>query len=290
MGAYTGKMKTEVLLATRPLTSTERYGLITIQCEIPLFVWTELLTHRLFARNASSGRAMSVQRYTDMGYYKHPRIYQKASGMQASNQEIHYPLLAKLIIGLHWKMSVCTAGLLDRLGAAKEVSNRVIPPLKYVRGIVTGTEYAWANFLRLRNHPAADTAMQEFARMVQGAIERADWKYGQKHTPLYPYDLNPEPMLPHNYYELQQIAAARIARVSYARAKGKNDMELAGTLLKDGHLSPFEHIAEWKTNPKTCAFNVLPTDKLRIESQIRPDQHYSDYGWQSWRTELECYL
>lgn len=286
MGTYTG-MNVEILLATRPTKTAEKYGLLTIKVHVPNYIWMELLTHRIFARNATSNRAMSTDRSAGLGYYIPIAFYKDTKGMQASSVLCEHQTLLHVLWRLNWIINVGFAKIYERLNVAKEQRNRLLPKYQYQTGIVTGTEYAWANFLRLRNHPAADTAMQEFARMVQGAIERAEWKYSTQHIPLYPHDLKPEPMLTHNYYELKQIAAARIARVSYARTKGKNDLELANTLLKEGHLSPCEHIAEWKANPKMCAFNVIPNDRLRIESQIRPDQHYSEYGWQSWRTELE---
>lgn len=263
-------MKVAILCATRPEENISGCGLITIQCEVPLYVWTELLTHRLFARNASSARAMSTTRYAGMGHYTPDWFYAQGKGMASSDALVDHQWLLKLLWRANWNINLLFAKAFEKLGVCKEQRNRLIPPYKYARGIVTGTEGAWQSFLRIRNHYAADKAMQRFALMVKNEIRAIDWRYAKDHIPLLPYDAESQTV-----NEIKKIAAARIARVSYARDKGKNDLELAESLLRDGHMSPFEHIAEWVYNPTLCAFNVKVIDRDKL------------LGWESYRCQLE---
>lgn len=268
-----------VLLATRPkdILVPEGLGLITVQLECPLYVWTELLTHRTLARNASSGRAMSVDRYSGMGYYTPATFVRQGRGMQSSDIPIKQQTLARLIYDAHWNISVFVAKVLSHLGVAKEQANRIIPPTKIIRGIVTGSEWAWGNFLRLRYAPEADRAMRELAYSIKYNIERADWKYGSIHMPLKQPDEALTAMgIDVSFSNHAAVAAARIARVSYARQAGKDDMALSDSLIAGGHLSPFEHIAVWVESPKPSVFTHGGTYKQKPLE-----------GWESYRCRLE---
>lgn len=265
----------EVITATRPIYGMCGYGLLTIKVECPLYVWTELLTHRRFARNASSARAMSTDRYAGMGHYMPDVFVKQGKGMASSAEPIKHQRLAELI----WKTTInltnLSAKLLEKLGAAKEQRNRLIAPTKIIRGIVTGTEAAWEYFLLLRDNKAADRAMQELAYKVNMVINGARWQYAYEHLPMYPHG---DVTLPHSDKKL--VAAARIARVSYAREKGKEDLQLARSLMEEGHYSPFEHLAYWKLNPRICAYNCTPQDMIKT-SDLFP----TNWGWETWRYE-----
>jgi thymidylate synthase ThyX len=166
------------------------------------------------------------------------------------------------------------------LGAAKEQCNRVIPQIKMVRGIVTGTEDAWKAFLTLRNNANADTATQKLAQMIQNELIAANWEYANDHTPFF------------NDGDTVESAIARIARVSYNREKGKNDKELHDRLLKDGHYSVFEHMACWQYNPLMSNLTCKRGDVFVVQETNDPylsERWYKqDYeGWRSYRSALE---
>lgn len=291
-------IKVELLKATRPV-GLKSHGLISFQIEVPLYVWTELLTHRRFSRNASSARAMSTERYVNMGYYTPEYFYTQGKGMQSSNDHIAQQWLATQI--WHATMRVCqfSANLLERLSVAKEQRNRLIPPTKIVRGIVTGTEDAWKAFLLLRNHHTADKAMQEFAGKIQSEIYKLEyWRtdvipvsgqmlisswdtssgYALVEFPKTHYDnwTYADTHLPFEG-DIENIVA-QVARVSYARTKGKDDKALYEALWKDGHLSPFEHIAYWSTEPKLSCYTTKPDTEM---------DHDTFSGWESLRARLE---
>ena len=258
-----------VLLATHPPKLPD-YGVVTLQVECSLFCWTELLTHRSFGRNASSARAMGTKRYSDMGYYTPKHFYTQGEGMQASGTHIEHEWLARLIWHTTMFGTTIAAKMLEKLKVAKEQRNRLIPPTKTVRGIVTGTCHSWKYFLRLRNTRHADTAMRRLAEEVADAIHDAQWCVANEHMPLAP---------PTTVEDRHLIAAARIARVSYARSAGKDDHSLATTLLEQGHLSPFEHIAYWKEAPYLCCLNSKPQERSQDTRAI--------YGWEHWRAAQE---
>lgn len=268
-----------VLLATRPkdIVLPDGLGLITMQLECPLYVWTELLTHRTLARNASSGRAMSVDRYAGMGFYVPDVFVQQGNGMQSSDTPIKYQALARLVYTAHWHLSVNAARILAKLGVAKEQANRIIPPTKIIRGIVTGNEWAWGNFLRLRYAPEADKAMRELAYSINYNIKHIRWNMDTVHMPMKQSNEALLAMgLDLSFANHVAVAAARIARVSYARQTGKDDKALSRSLRASGHLSPFEHIAVWTENPKPSVFTHNGTYKQK------PTE-----GWESYRCFLE---
>jgi thymidylate synthase ThyX len=266
----------EVITATRPLWCNDK-GLVTLQVEYPLFIHTELLTHRRFSRNASSGRAMSTQRYTDMGYYLPDTWYTQGTGMQAGEAITNTDKI-KTLIDIYDDAFLDTnyhAECMRELGVAKEQANRVIPPTKMVRAIITGTEDGFVSFLKLRDHPSADTAMQVFATLVRQALEKAQWVHQDAHIPFFEKD---KPL-----YDV----IARLARVSYNRESGKNNKELCETLFNSGHFSPFEHIAVWRYDPMLSNLINAPEDVQFEDSKDDLLWHKRDYsGWENFRTTL----
>lgn len=279
----------ELVLATRYAPET-RNGLITFLVEVPQFVWCEMLTHKRLARNASSSRAESVKRHVAHGYYTPDVFHEQGTFMQGGKA---LPQDVQAYLRAVWDdVNEYAAGAIQEADAivkehgfkgwAKQEANRLLPTTKMVRGVVTGTEDAWACFLKLRNHATADTAMQEFAREIADVLEQLHcgdtetfvwWNYGAYHVPFYgiqPFDLD-------EYKELAPLAAARLARVSTGKpAQGQRpDAELAQQLLADGHYSPFEHVARWVDLPAPSALCSKIEDCHEVA------------GWQNYRAEIE---
>lgn len=251
------KIHVELLAATRAQLDSET-GLITIRIHVPMYVWTEILTHRSFARNASSNRAMSTKRTINMGYYTPEVFYTQGNGMESSDTPIIWQLTASTIWHTVTKITHIGAWLLEKCNVAKEQRNRLIAPNKIVCGIVTGTESAWKHFLSLRNHKTADKAMQETARLIQNQIDTIEWINAQTHNPLPNEDV--------------RISIAQLARVSYARQRGKDDITLYHNLIGNRHLSPAEHIAYWTYKPNPSCYTV------QLEFGM---------GWESHRSRIE---
>lgn len=161
------------VLLTSPFASHHRYGLTTIEVNVPLYVWTELLTHKRLSRNATSNRAMPNGRNVAMGYYQPPVFYAKGSGMAigdpllANTQDI-----AQTIYREVWEFCAAKSKELDTMGVCKEQSSRVLPTTKMIKGYVTGTVAAWQAVFSLRKHPSADCAMQLLMDQVEPIIEQ----------------------------------------------------------------------------------------------------------------------
>jgi thymidylate synthase ThyX len=271
------------------------YGVATLEIEVPLYIWTEILTHRRFSRNASSARAMSTKRYAEMGYYLPPTWYEQGAGMTSGKAltkpaymricEEEYTATMQAAIHAAQKLQY----LAPDVSLAKEQSNRLIPPIKMIRGIVTGTEAAWNAFRRLRLQPSADVAMERLARMIYEELMGVNWRVDTHHAP-YADD-----------HAEEETQVARIARVSYNRESGKNDLALYQALLADQHLSPFEHTVEWVRQPPLSNVASRPTDVLFItdKEMVLPKEtqrhlqhnpywyHRSFYGWKQRRGDVE---
>lgn len=244
----------EPILATRA-DPEQRNGLITLRVQVPQYIWLEIMTHRMFARNASSSRAQSPRRHMAMGYYIPEVFYEDRAGMRVGypvNPDIN--VQAARIYEDAWRKMEEAVQALSELGISREQANRLLPTIKIMTGIITGTERAWQHFLSLRLSENADVAMQRFARKVDDLLKTVEWNYSTVHIPYDDGSHDP------------RIAAAKIARVSYLGKAVTDDMALAERLLTDGHLSPFEHIVWFGDTDSygeflpVCVFNSSSED------------------------------
>ncbi len=230
----------------------------TLRCRYPRFIHSEFMTHRMFSRNASSSRAIPVQRLIESVEMDpvFPSYWGKNQpGMQA--RERLSPDAEKVAIE-HWReacrSAVKSAKRLMELGAHKQIVNRLLEPFSYIFVLVTATE--WDNFLKLRDHPDAQPEMQELARKIKEEIKEAPLQklnYGQWHLPFIEEGEKDQPL-----ELLRMLSVARCARTSYYNNEGKvpiheEDVKLYDRLrlAKPPHLSPFEHQATPMPGPGT---------------------------------------
>lgn len=266
----------ECILKTAPDKGFEKQALITCKIEVPYYVWVELLTHKRFARNASSNRAMSVDKnLSSLGFYLPSKFFVQGTGM--SSGDVIDPEKQEEALKIWnevWKYCSKKSQKLSELGVTKEQSSRVLPTFKMMRGLVTGTQDAWNKFFELRISPLADTAMQEFAQKVKTVIDEKEYQYSVLHLPyLTKEELDNDEF---NAEEILYVGAGRIARLSYGDISTKNnDMVLGQRLKNDKHLSPFEHSAGWVHNPWNSALCSKAEDMAE------------NYGWESARATFE---
>lgn len=235
--------------------------LTTIQACYPRFIHAELMTHRVFSRNASSSRAIPIakvikQVWNDPAMPVHWGKNQP--GMQADGELSGWRKTA--VRGL-WKFAAKAACIIaygmSKLGAHKQVANRILEPFQMIHVIVTATE--WDNFFELRDHPDAQPEIRELAKKIRSAMRNSRPKTldaGQWHLPYVLADERAS--LPINL--LRKLSAARCARVSYLTHDGKapdraKDVSLFEKLVgsRPLHASPVEHQAtpnagEWSGN------------------------------------------
>jgi hypothetical protein len=272
-------IEAKILAATMP-AGVQTVALVTFQIEAPIYVWTELLTHKRLARNASSARYESPKRHNEHGFYT-PQIWYERTERGRVGDPLPYDVtqqLSELWTVAHRylaDMQVTMQTLVKNrgyAGIANEQINRLTTTAKMVRGVVTATWPAWRAFLELRASDEADVAMQELAFEIDAQLDVAEFNGGIHHVPFGEAT--------HDVERLMQ-AAARIARVSNgAPGPGqRGDADLARDLLRDGHLSPFEHIATWGPDPITSALCSADSDRVIGHDYV--------YGWTNLRARIE---
>ena len=251
-----GGISAKTVADTIPLKHKIR--LTTVQLKYPRFIHPELMTHRMFSRNASSSRAIPVkkgiQRVKEEPYV--PIFFgQNQKGMQ-SKEEVDNKEEAERL----WLESADSAcRFAESLGenVHKEIVNRVIEPYSYIHVLVTSTE--WDNFFKLRLHEDAQREIQEIARCIKGVMDISEPDLKKVHTPYITqdekYDLSLE--------DRCMVSAARCARVSYtnhdqSEPVTEKDLNLANMLWESGHMSPFEHIGLLMDDIKYDGYRNMP--------------------------------
>jgi hypothetical protein len=241
--------------------SPEGKRLTTMELRYPRFFHAEFMTHRVFSRNASSSRAIPVERLIldcleDTAIPSH--WGKNEPGMQA-REEHDAPVWIDNGSGScsegtpqeAWNAArdaaVAHARAFAAAGYHKQIVNRIIEPYVHINVVVSATE--WDNYFKLRMHPDAEphihllaTAMYEAkGNSIPNQIPHNGW-----HLPYVTQeDLD---AVSGDVMALAMISAARCARVSYKTHDGAKpdvtkDFALAQRLATSGHWSPFEHQA-----------------------------------------------
>lgn len=267
-----GQMQVEVILAS---ISPDNVPLYTIRLRYPRVIHSEIMTHRVFSRNARSSRAVPVK--TMLNEVRNTPYVpwhwgQNQSGMQAEEecnttvsvlQQQYDSTFSKELISRSeaWLEAADTATNIAEAfmnaGYHKQNPNRLLEPFAYIDTLITATE--WENFLWLRDHHAAEPHLQDLAQMVGLALNECkliQLKPGEWHTP-YITDEDREHALTlfdhiNSVDEIQwlnAISAARCARISYKPFDGdasyEKEISRYQQLIESDrvHASPVEHQA-----------------------------------------------
>ncbi|QIG75685.1 thymidylate synthase protein [Rhizobium phage RHph_Y2_11] len=260
-------MFAKVVLASKPTNGAP--PIITIHARYPRIIHGEIMTHRVFSRNARSSRAVPVAtmlkeiRETPFVPW-HWGANQK--GMQAGAECTARVTIGEKTMWNHaaWLQArdhaVQVAEAFSDAGYHKQIANRLIEPFSFIDTLITST--SWANFLHLRDHEAAEPHFQDLAAMFREAIEGAEYQSlepGQWHLPyaatqddvamvedyLEPYPETTHPTVDY----LKKLSVARCARISYAPFDGdasiEKELERYELLVGSSplHASPAEHQA-----------------------------------------------
>lgn len=242
----------------------------TFVVRYPRFIHSEIMTHRLFSRNASSSRAIPTAKIISAVEEEPamPAFWAKnQSGMQAveelDNTHIRhtveqsdvcdgtYPahLTDRQYAEHLWlearNAAVGYARKLHALGVHKQIVNRVIEPYSHISVLVTATD--WANFFALRAHPDAQQEFQFLAYEMLDAFMKStplELQVGAWHLPF----IRPEEHQLYTEQMLLKLCVARCARISFLNHEGLNeplkDIDLHDRLKASGHMSPFEHACQ----------------------------------------------
>lgn len=233
-------------------------SITTFELEYPRFIHSELMTHRVFSRNAASSRAIPIAKMNEniMTNPAMPIHWGKnQSGMQAK-EELDEDTKSKAMY--EWKFAkndaVMHAERLAAMALHKQAVNRLTEPFQHMKTVVTATE--WENWYELRAHPDAQPEIQELAtkmRVAHIGSEPQDLKHGDWHLP-YVHTEYVENRLTYSVDDVmltledaKKVSVSCCAQVSYR----KNDTTLDKAeviydklcTMKPFHASPFEHQA-----------------------------------------------
>lgn len=254
--------------------------LTTFQLRYPRFIHAELMTHRVFSRNASSSRAIPVAKMIEQ-VRTEPAMPihwgKNQPGMQAReecNELIEIPDVLADAYGhfcglghafpvpqkterdhfwlfLGWLQSH-GAEAFAKAGYHKQIVNRRLEADSHISVILTATEFA--NWNELRAHPDAQPEIHELALQMQlvsdGSIPVLRQRDRKVATSWHlPYVTVEERQAYHDQPEfLAKLSAARCARVSYLTHDGRTplvreDLRLYEMLVgsRPLHASPVEH-------------------------------------------------
>lgn len=279
--------------------SAEGIRLITWQLRYWRPIHSELMTHRVFSRNAGSSRARPSQAIIDQVRNDPwgPLHWGKNQpGMQATTQLTGVELEDASVI---WHRAAEDAAkhaedLSHLCNAHKQIVNRLLEPFTYIDVVLSGTDFA--NWYALRDHKDAQPEIRELASLmkeVQAHSEPTLLQPGEWHLPYVSEEdrqnakafgdgqfmINGHTMDQQEL--LRRISAARCARVSYKLHDGSKtdfgkDLELFERLLVSQplHASPAEHQA----TPDSWEPISQSWDNLRQHGNLR--------GWRQFRKML----
>jgi hypothetical protein len=196
--------------------NTSGVRITTMELVYPRFIHAELMTHRVFSRNASSSRAIPVKKMlSDVWHNPAEPIHWGANqpGMQANGELEGLKLkLAKFLWRAAGKMACVPVKLMSMIGLHKQVANRILEPWQHIHVVVTSTE--WDNFYALRCHSNAQPEMLELAGAMQRVQNLSSPRIlisGEWHLPYVSHEDKKEMEIE----DAIKVSAARCARVSY---------------------------------------------------------------------------
>lgn len=246
--------------------------LTTFVLTYPRFIHAQVMTHRVFSRNAQSSRSYPTSKMITRlrEYPVQPLEWgQNAPGMVATQMiSAEAQSAAESVWERARENAIASAQEMLELGVHKQVVNRLLEPFSTITVLLSSTE--WDNFFNLRCHEDAQPEMQKLACMIRDAYIEGEGKIrpggvsiGGWHLPfIRPDDLD----LGLCEREICMVSAARCARVSYLNHEGgrdiEKDLDLARRLFKDGHLSPFEHVARRETSGEYRLSLIYPEEMM----------------------------
>ena len=281
--------------------SEDNIRITTFELIYPRVIHAEFMTHRQFSRNASSSRAIPVERSISAVELDpfYPLVWtSNKPGMQGGPALTGVELeMAKHHYSDALRHALKSAKLLAATGASKQIVNRVLEPFSHIKVVVTSTK--WANWFALRDHEAAEPHIEFLAGTMRESLEKSaprELAFGEWHLPyvrqpsdadlhhaaIHVLEQNPragdddERLMDEIVGLFRKVSVARCARTSYDNHDGTTptlikDLELFEKLMKGNplHASPSEHQAT--------------PDRMIGPSWERPDLWGNLNGWRQYR-------
>lgn len=272
-------------------SSHKGMNVTTLELEYPRIIHAELLTHREFSRNAASSRAIPVKTMINtIRKNMFVPVYwgKNQSGMQAKEELTGVRrFLAKSlwIIGGH--INLLGATLLNAVGVHKQLANRNLEYISYMKTIITSTSFD--NFLALRDHEDAQPEIQTVAKKLRVALdnlEREELAEGEWHTPYVEHSRDNLGNLRYgkgiSTATAKKISVSCVAQVSYRKADCTKDKaikifnQLATSVPL--HASPFESVLTPISAFSTAGVTALSISGHRLSGNSK--------GWSQYRHNL----
>lgn len=247
----------------------------TWELEYPRFIHAELMTHRVFSRNAASSRATPIDKTLEQ-VESNPASPEEwgvnRPGMQAKQNMTGWKkTTAQWVWKKSAKMACKAAKALQALGLHKQIVNRVLEPFVHIKVVVTATE--WNNWYYLRDHKDAQPEIRILAALMSDRVKFSiprELTVGEWHVPYVELKNSAEgvyPILQVNeqgkeavcrrltWEEALKLSSSCCAQVSYRLLN--TSMEKATKIYdqlvntRPVHASPFEHQACPMVNANT---------------------------------------
>lgn len=244
----------------------------TMQLRYPRFIHAEFMTHRVFSRNASSSRAIPIERMIEdikrdpalpVRWGINGRGMQDHGEMRISDQEWCQDVWLN---ARDEAIKQVEMYLRSPIQPHKQIVNRLLEPWMHINVLVTSTD--WNNFFHLRCHKDAQPEIKVLADRMYEAMQGSTpelKKIGEWHLPYITEDdkfeadawltfngpdLSEEEHKWEYYQVVLKMSTARCARVSYLTHEMKKpsieaDLKLYDRLMgsQPVHASPAEHQA-----------------------------------------------
>lgn len=231
----------------------------TFELEYPRFIHAELMTHRVFSRNAASSRAIPIEKMIALveASPATPIWTMNKAGMQGDYVTDHniFEMADSTWIAARNATIECVKAL-SAMGIHKQNANRLLEPFQHIKVVLTAT--CFENFFALRCHPDAQPEIQMLANYMREALRASEpmlLKVDEWHVPYVDrrrtssgqieYSVEGQPICAG---DALKISASCCAQVSYRVLDGSLAKAIAiyDRLVdsKPVHASPFEHQAK----------------------------------------------
>ena len=233
----------------------------TFELEYPRYIHSEIMTHRMFSRNAQSSRAVPVAKTSEINALNpvKPLLWGKNKAGMSSVEELEGSEL--LVAKMHWsnaaEESFNRSKQMSDAGLHKQWANRITEWCSRIKVVVTATE--WDNYFWLRDdEDAAQPEIVYLARKMKEVLNASTPELlspGEWHTPYVEHKRGADGVL--RYFdtngnqltteEALKISASCCGQVSYRKLDDSKEkaLEIYQKLFSGPkpHLSPVEHQA-----------------------------------------------
>ncbi len=233
----------------------------TFRLKYHRFIHSEVMTHRVFSRNASSSRAVPLKR-TIIDVLKDPAIplyfHKNKKGMQGGDE---FGIMMTFLLRILWRigswLAIGIALMFLALRVHKQIANRILEPFTYIHVVVTSTDYE--NFYVLRDSRHAQPEIKALAVIMQYAMDNnhpQPLSPGDYHLPFIT-SFEHEYVNDSGWWDVMKavkVSVARCARASYINFYGgwnvNDDIRLYDRLVSLYHFSPLEHVLQSPSKEK----------------------------------------